>query len=154
MLIAMTVSQNAILKRIQVLMAHTGGFWRPVQCGYFGLTIISLPWVFYQPPGDFYTPDPFQIRKKYFKPRMVCDPVRLCLQPPYCFYCVYRVTVHTLPTLSRSVPPYPLCYSLAILYPHKSTSSPMCMAGDRSGKGSLDQACAQIVQLVSNGNDW
>ena len=120
-------------------------FW--VDYNFVALGILSTTWWFLYPR-------PISNQKKIFQTQNGVSPVRLCLQPLYCFYCVRRVTVHTLPTLSRSVPPYPLCYSLAILYPHKSTSSPMCMAGGRCGKGSLDQACAQITTLVSVGNDW
>ena len=65
---------------------------------------------------------------------------------------VRRATVHHAEprssTLSRSVPPYPL-------YDHISPHHHLCVGPEaEAGKGNLDQACAQIRRLVSNGKVW
>ena len=133
------------------LWLHKGGFGRPIQCGCFGLTIFSLPWVFYQPPGDFYTWPPTGDSEKYFKPRMVCDLCDCAVSPQLCLLCAPCDCVPrwlTLPTLSYSVPPYPL-------YDHISLHHLLCVWPETGGgKGNLGQDQAQITTLVMIGNVW
>lgn len=101
-----------------------GRFWGTcIQWKKNGSYEISLPMVFYQPPGDFYTPDPDRIWKKDFQTQNGVSPVRLCCQP------LTVSAVRLCATLAHAYPSYPLCHTLPIIWSHKSPSSPVCMAG-------------------------
>ena len=112
---------------------------------------ISLPMVFYQPPGDFYTWPP-PVTQKIFSNSEWCITCSTVLSDLDCVYRVYRATVcHAgprLPTLSYNVPPYPL-------YDHISPHHHLCVGPEaEAGKGLTRPDPAQIQRLVSNGKVW
>jgi len=78
---------------------------------------------------------------------MVRDPVRLCLQPLYCFSRVRRATVQALPMLCDCVPCCVTVQALVILCSHCSlrhVCPSMCIAGGRCGKGCEVLVATQI----------
>ena len=157
----LVMGNDFVIVSIYWIVVHTvfkQCFWWPV---YKGKKIAVYNFVapgILSPTWWFLHPRPWNEMKKIFKPRMVCQLLGPCtLYPAHLCDCAYsHSTVSTVPTVWLCIP-YPLCYTLSIIWSHKSTSyvsMSMCMAGGRCGNGQKIVVQTQIIQLVSNGNDW